>query len=115
MPEDEGFAPLGFTHPALTDPAASTARKWIQWRLRVAHTPPRTPRHRSQNGTKMDCIALARCAHTPPHTPTPQPRRHENGLHCACALRTPTPPTPPHRSQDGTTIERPHPAPSAPP
>src|SRR5260370_41217193 len=36
----------------------------------------------------MDCIALARCPHTPPHTATPQPERHENGLHCACALRT---------------------------
>jgi hypothetical protein len=32
------------------------------------HTPPHTPTHspRSRNGTKMDCIALARCTHTPP-------------------------------------------------
>ncbi len=57
--------------------SASAARKWIALRLRIAHT-------------------------LPPHTPTRRARsqeRHENGLHCACALHT-------HRS-------RRHPAPAA--
>src|SRR5260370_6682728 len=59
------------------------ARKWIALRLRVAHTRPRhtpTPGRRSHNGTKMDCIALARCTHTPP---THGPRSH-NGTKMNC-------------------------------
>src|SRR5260370_39006252 len=54
----------------------------------------------------MDCMALARCTHTPPGTPPSQPERHENGLHCACALHTPPPGTPRHTALPARTARK---------
>ncbi len=62
------------------------ARKWIALRLRVAHTPPPAPAD----------------------APGSQTVRHENGLHCACALHTHPPstqaPIPPRRAAESRAV-----------